>query len=247
MSIESWDPTKLTLVVDLDDTLIQTDSLFENFWSACATKWQTPLLAASALRRGPLALKQQFAAIATIDPTRLPYNDDVLEVIRDWRERGGESRWSPRRCSRRPMRWPSISGCSTKRHGSGEGVNLKGADKARFLQDRFPGGYTYIGDAAADVPVWELAAAAVTVNSSEAFRARVDALGKDTEHLRAGSAKARDYLRVMRPASMAEEPAGLRPDARGPPADRRDIRQVACWRSSPSPGCLEHLCAKRSA
>jgi len=38
MSIENWDATKLTLVVDLDDTLIQTDSLFETFWSACSIK-----------------------------------------------------------------------------------------------------------------------------------------------------------------------------------------------------------------
>ena len=38
MSIANWNPAKLTLVVDLDDTLIRTDSLVENFWLACSVK-----------------------------------------------------------------------------------------------------------------------------------------------------------------------------------------------------------------
>ena len=200
MSIENWNPAKLTLVVDLDDTLIQTDSLFENFWSACSVKWQTPLVAASALARGPLALKQRLAEIASIDPARLPYNEDVLEVIRGWRERGGV---------RIALVTASVQstadavaahlGLFDEAHGSGNGINLKGANKARFLQTQFPQGYAYVGDATADIPVWEQAAHAVTVNPSKAFRARVDALGKETAHLPARSAKARDYLRVLRP------------------------------------------------
>ncbi|HEU4652110.1 MAG TPA: UbiA family prenyltransferase [Croceibacterium sp.] len=199
MSIANWDPTKLTLVVDLDDTLIQTDSLFETFWSACSVKWHTPLGAASALLRGPLALKQQLAEIAEIDPARLPYNDDVLEVIRDWRARGGRVALVTASVQSTADAVAGHLGLFDEAHGSADGINLKGANKARFLQAKFGGGYTYIGDAAADLPVWERAAHAVTVNPNRAFRARVDALGKETEHLAAGSARARDYLRVMRP------------------------------------------------
>ena len=199
MSIENWDPTNLTLVVDLDDTLIQTDSLFENFWSAWSVKWHTPFLAASAVVRGPLALKQQLADIAMIDPRRLPYNDEVLDVVRDWRERGGRTALVTASLQATADAVAAHLGLFDEAHGSAAGVNLKGPDKARFLQDRFAAGYTYIGDAAVDIPVWEHAAHAVTVNPSKAFRARVDALGKETEHLSANSATARDYLRVMRP------------------------------------------------
>jgi 4-hydroxybenzoate polyprenyltransferase/phosphoserine phosphatase len=199
MSIENWDPAKLTLVVDLDDTLIQTDSLFEHFWSACATKWHTPLVAAVALLQGPLALKQRLAEIARIDPARLPYNDDVLEVVRDWRARGGRIALVTASVQSTADAVAEHLGLFDEAYGSGDGVNLKGSNKARFLQAKFSEGYTYIGDAAADMPVWESAAHAVTVNPSKAFRARVDALGKDTEHLEIGPPKARDYLRVMRP------------------------------------------------
>ena len=199
MSIESWNPAKLTLVVDLDDTLIQTDSLFENFWSAWSVKWHTPLIAASALMRGRFALKQRLAEIASVDPARLPYNDDVLDVVRDWRERGGRTALVTAAVQATADAVAAHIGLFDEAHGSADGINLKGPSKARFLQDRFAGGYTYIGDATADIPVWQHAAHAVTVNPSKAFRARVDALGKDTEHLRAGSPKVRDYLRVLRP------------------------------------------------
>ena len=197
MRIESWDPTKLTLVVDLDDTLIQTDSLFENFWSACSARWHTPFVAVSALMQGPLALKQRLAEIARLDPACLPYNDEVLDVVRDWKNRGGRVALVTASLQSTADAVAGHIGLFDEAYGSGDGVNLKGASKAQFLQAKFADGYTYIGDAEADMPVWQQAAHAVTVNPSKAFRARVDALGKDTAHLSAAQATARDYLRVL--------------------------------------------------
>lgn len=56
--------------------------------------------------------------------------------------------------------------------------NLKGAVKAAFLEERFgAGGFAYMGDAAADLPVWQVAGRAITVNASAALRRRVEALG----------------------------------------------------------------------
>lgn len=199
MSIENWDPTKLTLVVDLDDTLIRTDSLFESFWAACSVKWHTPLVAASALLQGRLALKEKLAEIGRLDPARLPYNDEVLDLVRGWRERGGRTALVTASIQDTADSVADHLGLFDEAHGSGEGVNLKGAEKARFLQTRFTGGYSYIGDTAADIPIWQHADEAVTVNPSKAFRARVDALGKETTHLTAGPLRARDYLRLLRP------------------------------------------------
>jgi len=156
-------------------------------------------VAASALLKGPLALKERLAAMAELDPARLPYNDEVLEVIRGWKARGGRVALVTASVQRTADAVAGHLGLFDEAYGSREGVNLKGANKARFLQSKFANGYTYIGDAAADIPAWEHAARAVTVNANKAFRARVDALGKETAHLEAGSARARDYLRVMRP------------------------------------------------
>lgn len=200
MSVANWNPAKLTLVVDLDDTLIRTDSLFEAFWFACTAKWYTPLVAIAALPHGPLALKQKLHALARLDAARLPYNDEVLDLVRDWRVRGGRVALVTASLQATADAVAAHLGLFDEAHGSGDGINLKGPNKARFLQDRFgAGGYSYIGDAPADLPVWEHSAGAVTVNPNATFRARVDALGKDTTHLDVAPTRARDYLRVLRP------------------------------------------------
>jgi 4-hydroxybenzoate polyprenyltransferase len=200
MSIANWDPRRLTLIVDLDDTLIRTDTLFENFWSACARKWYTPILAAKAVLSGPLALKERLASLAPLDPVSLPYNEDVLAVMRHWRGRGGRVALVTASLQSTADGVAAHIGLCDEAHGSGDGVNLKGANKARFLEERFgANGYSYIGDCPADFPVWEQATGAVTVNPSKSFRQRVDAIATETEHLPATSAKLVDYLRSMRP------------------------------------------------
>ena len=200
MSIANWNPAKLTLVVDLDDTLIRTDSLVENFWLACSVKWNTPLLALVALPQGRLALKQRLGDIIAIDPARLPYNEDVLDIIRQWRARGGRIALVTGATQATADAVAGHLGLFDEAHGSADGINLTGTRKACFLEERFgPAGYSYIGDAPADIPVWQGAAYAVTLNPNKGFRARVDALGKETLHLHAAAPRARDYLRVMRP------------------------------------------------
>ncbi|WP_236938148.1 UbiA family prenyltransferase [Frigidibacter mobilis] len=84
--------------------------------------------------------------------------------------------------------------------GSAEGLNLKGADKAEFCTRSFgTGGFHYMGDAAADLPVWQAAARAITVNAAPATRAAVDRLGGEAEHLATVPAPGRAYLRALRP------------------------------------------------
>ena len=62
-------------------------------------------------------------------------------------------------------------------HGSDGQHNLKGAAKAAFLVERFgAGGYDYIGDAKADMPVWAEARKAITVDAGGQLRGAVDGL-----------------------------------------------------------------------
>lgn len=200
MSIANWNPAKLTLVVDLDDTLISTDTLLENFWLAWSVKWQTPLDAVRTLASGRLALKQKLGEISAIDPARLPYNAEVIEVIEQWRERGGRVALVTGATQQMADAVARHLGIFDAAHGSLDGINLTGANKARFLDETFgPGGYSYIGDAPADFAVWQGAAGAITINSSKAFQAKVEALVADAIHLPARKASPADYLKAMRP------------------------------------------------
>lgn len=202
MNIANWDPAQQVLVVDLDDTLIQTDSLFEMFWSACAVDWRTPFVAAAALSRGRLALKHRLAEIVRIDAVHLPYNPDVLEMIRSWRASGGRTALVTASVQQTADAVAAHLGLFDEAHGSGREANLKGENKARFLERTFGAegrGYAYVGNGPEDFPVWEKAARAITVNPSQAFRDRVDAMGKETLHLPADKPRLKDYVRALRP------------------------------------------------
>lgn len=200
MTIGNWNPTRLVLVVDLDDTLIRTDTLLENFWLACSVKWHTPLQALGALSKGRVALKHRLGEIVAVDPKWLPYNDEVLDIIRQWQARGGRTALVTGATQGIADAVSAHLGLFDEAHGSSDGVNLSGLRKAKFLEERFgPAGYSYIGDAKADLPVWQGSAGVVTINRSKAFQARVDALGKETVHLPTVPTRLLDYLRVMRP------------------------------------------------
>ena len=83
-------------------------------------------------------------------------------------------------------------------HGSDGQHNLKGAAKARFLEERYgAGGFAYIGDSAADLPVWDASAKSVSVDASPALQRQVAAQGGDSEHLQSGTKSG--YLAALRP------------------------------------------------
>jgi 4-hydroxybenzoate polyprenyltransferase/phosphoserine phosphatase len=188
------------LIVDLDGTLLRSDLLFETFWSAFASDWRSPVRAAAALRAGRPALKRHLVEASAVEVATLPYDAEVLAHVREWRERGGRTALVTASDERLARRIADHLGIFDEVHGSDGTRNLKGAVKAAFLTERFGDrGYVYMGDAAADLPVWERAGKAITVNASGALRRRVEALGGEVEHLGASGMALAPYLKALRP------------------------------------------------
>lgn len=52
-------------------------------------------------------------------------------------------------------------------------INLKGANKANWLAERFPQGFIYAGDSSADLAVWKMAAGAVLVGRTAGLEAAI--------------------------------------------------------------------------
>ena len=78
--------------------------------------------------------------------------------------------------------------------------NLKGTGKAAFLVDRFgKENFSYMGDAYADLPVWEAAARIVTVNAPHHLRRKAEAIGKPIEHLGTAKKSPNLYVKALRP------------------------------------------------
>lgn len=200
MGHTSWDPANTILVVDLDDTLIRTDSLFENFWMACSQSWTAPLAAAGSVAGGPLAVKQTLARIAPVDASLLPYNTQVLELIRQWRARGGKVTLATASLQSVADAVAGHLNIFDEVFGSGDTTNLKGRHKAEFLKSRYgEKGFAYIGDCKADLAIWHQSGHAVTVTPKKNLRARAEAACRSIIHLDTPPRSLRDYVRAMRP------------------------------------------------
>ncbi|PQO23430.1 UbiA family prenyltransferase [Rhodobacteraceae bacterium WD3A24] len=190
----------MVLVVDLDGTLIRSDMLLESFWAGFAADWRMPLAALAALRSGRAALKRRLAETGAPDAATLPYDDDVLAYVNDWRARGGRTALVTASDGGLARRVATHLGLFDEVHGSDGHTNLKGPAKAAFLTRRFgAGGYVYMGDSTADLPVWQDAGRAVSVGAPVALRARLDRLDGGAEHIGRPAAGVSAHLRAMRP------------------------------------------------
>jgi 4-hydroxybenzoate polyprenyltransferase/phosphoserine phosphatase len=193
------------LVVDLDGTLIRSDMLLECFWSSFARDWRTPLWAVAGLAKGRAALKARMAACGAPDPATLPYTPEVLDLIRDWRARGGRTALVTAADQSLADAIAGHLDLFDEVHGSDGRTNLKGAAKSAFLKTHFANTpYVYAGDSDVDLAVWKDAAGAVTVGLSASLRARVDALHPDATHLAPPKGTAAVTLRAMRPHQWAK-------------------------------------------
>lgn len=190
----------VTLVVDLDGTLLRSDMLHESFWSAFSHDWQVPLRSLKAMRSGRAKLKRQLAGASKIDAATLPYDHDVLAYIRAWRKRGGRVALVTASDQALADRIAGHLGLFDDVRGSDGTTNLKGREKADFLTSQYgEGGYAYAGDSPADLPVWDKASRIVTVNASGDLKALTDRLGKPVEHLGTVRGSWKAHLLALRP------------------------------------------------
>ena len=186
------------LVVDLDGTLIRSDTLYECFWAGMAENWTTVFTACSGLANGRATLKRKLERNAQLSADQLPYNQVVLDYIHNWREAGGRAVLVTAADEALAGKIATHLGLFDEAHGSDGETNLKAERKAEFLKSRYGDkGFAYIGDSTADLPVWAEAGRAITVDAPPGLRRKVQALGVETEDLSTGTRPG--YLAALRP------------------------------------------------
>ena len=188
--------TDLPLAVDIDGSLLRSDLLMETFFKAIAVDFFATLaLIMRSLFDRP-KLKAGLAAIAQLDLSLQPVNEEVLAYCRKWRG---------------PVVLASASdlslvealaaqhGFADRHFGTTAGANLKGRKKAERLVDEYgEQGFVYIGNAISDLKVWRHAAKVVAVSPNKILLRKIEALGKPVTTLRA-SANPKKLLRGARP------------------------------------------------
>lgn len=155
------------LVVDLDGTLIHTDMLHE---SALRVLRDNPLRTLHIpfwLSKGKAVLKQNLAACTEFDPKLLPYNRELVDWLKQQRERGRKLILCT--ASDRSIATPIARhlGIFDEVIASDGAVNLAGKHKSAMLEKRFGrSGFDYAGNSAADLLIWARARRGIVVNAS---------------------------------------------------------------------------------
>ena len=186
--------------MDLDGTLLKSDMLYESFWSAIGGNWRTPFLSMVALGRGKAALKDYLRSAAEIDVSTLPYDEVVVAYIQAYRQQGGRVALVTASNQILADNVAEHLQIFNEVNGSDDTHNLKGASKAAFLIERFGrNAFEYMGDAHADLLVWEASKKIVTVNVAPSLRQKAEDLGKPIEHLVTKAKSIHPYINALRP------------------------------------------------
>ncbi|HTZ35129.1 MAG TPA: UbiA family prenyltransferase [Stellaceae bacterium] len=171
---------RLPLVVDLDRTLIATDSLQEQL-AACLFRRPLVLLRALPhLLRGRAALKAALAGEGGFSPEALPLRDDLVEWLRGEAAKGRPIHLCTASNQAVAQAMADRVGVFASATGSGM-ANLKGKAKAAHLVRSFPEGFCYAGDSRADLAVWREADRIVLAGASPAVARAARRLGKPIE------------------------------------------------------------------
>jgi phosphoglycolate phosphatase-like HAD superfamily hydrolase len=154
----------LPLVLDLDGTLLATDSLHESLLHHLRAKPLDIFRLLGWLRQGKAGFKSRLAGALTQEHVEtLPVVTEIIAFAEE-EAKAGRSIVLATAANRRiaekiALRFPFIS----EIFASDEQTNLSGEAKAEALEQRYPSGFLYAGNSKADIPVWRKAKGAIVV------------------------------------------------------------------------------------
>ncbi|RKG58365.1 UbiA family prenyltransferase [Corallococcus sp. AB011P] len=173
----SDDALDVPLAVDLDGTLVRTDTLHENLLVLLKHAPWLLLLVPLWVLRGKAFFKAEVARRAPLDVTSLPYNADVLAFLREEHARG-------RRLVLATAADRSIADAVAAHLGlfhtvvaSEGGVNLSGARKLERLRELL-GRFDYAGNDAVDLHLWRECRQIIVVHAPAGVLRQVQGLGR---------------------------------------------------------------------
>lgn len=197
------------LFVDLDETLIRVDLLVESASQLLARKpWLVFPLGMRVLSGDRSGLKQWLAERTSIDPVALPYRQEVLELIAERRAAGAKIILAT--ASHREFAEPVAAhlGCFDGVLATDKTRNLKGAAKLvairQELEQMGADRFDYVGDCAADLPIFKEADQSYLFGHSRSWPKRCLALLPETKVLGNQPPDWRAYLRQLRPHQWAK-------------------------------------------
>ena len=164
---DSLTQARPVLCVDMDGTLLATDSAWELFLSLVKRAPLSALTLTLWLLQGRAAFKHRLAQLSNLDVARLPYHAEVLALLRREHARGRRLVLTTGADQLVAQAVASHLGLFSEVLASNGTRNLSGREKAEAICQRFgPRGFDYIGNSFADLHVWRRAGEALVVAPS---------------------------------------------------------------------------------
>ena len=188
----------IALCVDLDGSLVHTDLLQESTLLLAARAPAALLAIPAWLAQGKAFLKARIADRVAPRAALLPYNEPLLAWLREQRAMGRRLVLCTAADRRHAQQVADHLGIFDEVIASDGLINNSSARKGAALVERFgPGGYDYIGNAAADLAVWKTARRAIVVGD-EAMRASAERVAKVERVFARAPAGLRAWSRQLR-------------------------------------------------
>jgi 4-hydroxybenzoate polyprenyltransferase/phosphoserine phosphatase len=165
------------LCVDLDGTLIRTDSLLESFLSLIAHRDRISKLS-RLLTANRSTFKQRIDSLAELSADTLPFNAELIEFLRKQKRNGQRVvlvTTADGKTARTIAEHLGLFDDIVASHGL---TRFEGEARAAELVRRYGRkGFDYAGDSRADLPVWREARGIVLVNVSQGVARQARKLG----------------------------------------------------------------------
>jgi 4-hydroxybenzoate polyprenyltransferase/phosphoserine phosphatase len=166
------------LCVDLDGTLVKSDTLVDSLLVLTRTRPLRALALPGRLFQGKAAFKAYVTDQVQLDVTHLPYNRKLLQFLSEERRRGRDLYLATGADERLAQRVADHLGIFRGVLGSDGATNLTGDRKLDSLRSRLGScEFDYVGNDTPDLPLLARAAAPLVANPSLRLRRKLRARG----------------------------------------------------------------------
>jgi 4-hydroxybenzoate polyprenyltransferase len=171
------------LCVDLDGTLVKSDTLIDSLLVLARTRPLRILGLPGRLLRGKAAFKAYVTEQVILDVTYLPYNRKLLQFLLEERRRGRALYLATGADERLAQRVADHLDIFNGVLGSDGAINLTGNRKLDSLRSRLgPGEFDYVGNDTPDLPLLARASEPLVANPSLRLRRKLRSRGIHPAH-----------------------------------------------------------------
>jgi 4-hydroxybenzoate polyprenyltransferase len=187
------------LCVDCDGTLLKTDLLFESIFALLKKSPLTLFFLPFWLLQGKVYLKQRLAERVNLDVTLLPYNDHLVNFLREAKSQGRKLvlvTASPRKFAQQIADHLELFDSLM---ATDKGRNLSGKNKRDSLVAAFgERGFEYAANGRIDLEVWGRARGAILVNARRSVQSKAAKITQVLEVFPTSRVRPAKYLKALR-------------------------------------------------